>query len=1070
MVFHRCTIPCLYALTFLILMWPASGATAQESRDGFLAMDPMEWFEKRVRPLLAEQCFSCHSESAGTQKGGLRVDSRQSLLAGGDSGPAIVPGKPEASLLVEAIRRESFEMPPEKPLSPEDCQVLEQWIRLGAPWPEEAAEAASGDWFQQRLRTHWAWQPIEPSQAIASRQSEAAEDAWSSSTIDRFIKTRLNESQLEPATPASPEILWRRLSFDLTGLPPDAALLSRDKSGISEASYEQAVDRLLASPQFGVVWGRHWMDLMRYAETLGHEFDYPLRDAWRYRDAVVDAFNVDLPYDRFLLEHLAGDQLEDVREHPLTGLNQSLAMTGFWWLGDSVHAPTDLLGDWATRVDNQIDVVSKAFLGMTVACARCHDHKFDAIRMRDYYGLAGMLESTRRVYALTDPGGQIAEHCTSQLGQQLEADRQAASAYATSNLTHKDSARRWIFELVDRLAALPTEEQERLLPISSPLYPLRAFLSQDGFSEELAVLRSNLREASRDYEQWLAGSELFADFSQGVPAGWRVDSVDNLGPQRVGHSKALQLPPLASPQSEWVFDWYSAELPIPIRSDVFSSHQLGNYQQLVLQSPVFDVRQPVACIQGRGKSIHSALFIDNYFMNEFHQLLFHDTRKLIEQTHDSGWWYQAGDLQKYVGETAYLSIEDFGRGWFEIAQVRFASELPPQQPSSMAMQWLGAEAGSAESLSAESLSAVMAEELSQAFAGVGKSRDEVDSAMDSVELLRWVVTTATSAEVPVPGLLEMSEVVGKLQAADEASPSPAYVLAAAESSPRDTAIALRGDPRTRGESVARVCLAELSTGVSAAEMETSGRLEFAHQLLQPEHPLTARVIVNRVWYHLMGRGLVESTDNLGVLGGRPSHPELLDYLASELRRHDWSLKWLVREIVTSQCYRLSSRVSEQQQNMDATGALYSRRSIRRLSAEAIRDSMLLVAGELDRRLAGESVPVHLKPQMTGRGRPKDTGPLNGAGRRSLYVEVRRNFLDPFLLAFDFPSPSTAVGNRSRSNVPAQALGMWNDSLVNELARRWVDRSSAESDAEKRVQRMFIQAYGRPPEQPELESC
>ena len=357
----------------------------------------IEWFEKQVRPLFAQHCMSCHSKSVGT-KGGLNLDSRETILAGGDSGPAIVPGKPEESLLIEAIRRESFEMPPEKPLSEREQKVLEQWVEMGAPWPSSTSPGDSSEnWLAARASQHWAWQPLRKPNTPSIR-----DDAWSETAIDRFIYSRLLEENLQPAPSCDELSLARRLNFDLLGLPP------KDIPALSRRNYSSYVDALISSPQFGVRWGRHWLDVVRYAETLGHEFDYPVRHAWRYRDTLMDSLNTDVPYDRLLMEHVAGDTVEKPRLHPQTGLDQSLALTGFWFLGDSVHAPVDIKQDWATRVDNQIDVFSKAFMGMTFACARCHDHKFDAISQADYYSLAGMLESTRREYAITDPNHRIA--------------------------------------------------------------------------------------------------------------------------------------------------------------------------------------------------------------------------------------------------------------------------------------------------------------------------------------------------------------------------------------------------------------------------------------------------------------------------------------------------------------------------------------------------------------------------------------------------------------------------------------------------------------------------------------
>ncbi len=481
-----------------------------------------------MRPILAEHCSSCHSGSVGKLKGELSLDSRAAILAGGESGPAVVPGKPDESLLIEAVRRESFEMPPEKPLSNRELRTLERWVESGAPWPEnQAQEVASGnDWLTQRFDSHWAWQPV-----TAPAIPDLPNDDWSAGPIDRFILAKLQENDLQPAAPCEPHALRRRLNFDLVGLPPS----EQPQLLLSKEDYVAVVEQLLGSPQFGVRWGRHWLDLVRYAETLGHEFDYPLRYAWHYRDAVIDAFNIDVPYDRLLSEHLAGDLITPARRQPATGVNQSLAMTGFWWLGDSVHAPVDLRNDLATRVDNQIDVFSKTFMGMTVACARCHDHKFDAISTHDYYGLAGVIESSRREYAITDPTGSLAQHW-SQTADEIDQANQAACT-AFSRLQVSDYAiDTWLSALLANLRSLDSQELDEVLPSTSPLALLRAALSDRSMAESLSTMRAQVIKAEDDFEAWESESVLWSDFSKGVPATWQLSATQHTA----GLSPALE--------------------------------------------------------------------------------------------------------------------------------------------------------------------------------------------------------------------------------------------------------------------------------------------------------------------------------------------------------------------------------------------------------------------------------------------------------------------------------------------------------------------------------------------------
>ncbi|GIX00107.1 MAG: hypothetical protein KatS3mg111_3439 [Pirellulaceae bacterium] len=1095
-----------------------------------------EWFEKQVRPLLAENCFSCHSEAFGNRKGGLALDSRPAMLEGGDSGPAIVPGEPDASLLIEAVRRESYEMPPDKELSHSQIEVLVEWIQRGAPWPATVAMPASGgaSWKQQRRHAHWSWRPI-TSPAIAD-----AEDDWSRNAMDRFIYARLSDQGLAPAAPADRHVLIRRLHVDLVGLPPDLARITKTEK-VTEAEWEryyrEVVDRLLESPQFGVHWGRHWLDLMRYAETLGHEFDYPIHHAWRYRDAVVTALNDDVPYDRFVKEHIAGDLLARPRIDPRTGVNQSLALTGFWFLGDAVHAPVDIQADWATRLENQIDVFSKAFLGMTVACARCHDHKFDAIGMDDYYGLAGVLMGTRRTYALTDPQGRVHRHAMRIHALQQRSEKVAQSfvrsasdapvampvgaspRLAEGGLQHRSDPPRgptdpaetiarlasqggapttwtqWLGRVVGRLQEKSDEELGQLLPITEALCILRAVKPQERWQEAHRRMTRQLQEAEAKFQAWLQNTELLARFDAGLPGSWQVD-----GPLAVGDGVCRELF-----SGRGIFDlaggidWFSEPWPIPIRKGCVASQLLGTHQQVTLRSPGFALTRPALCIKMRGQGVHASLIVDNYFMTEFHDLLFKGMRIDVDQKQETGWVTHRGDLGKYLGHPAYLSLEDTGNGWFEIEEIRLADNSPPVQPHPVAL--------ALAKLPAESFDQWM-EELARhcrgAFEQLHRSATPADRQEEAVLLVRALVRLSTELGVPLPtqgGCQDAGQVAkgdaavvshaagnsaipghgeqdvvspmvamrSELAMLDEQTPVPVKLLAAAEGTPTDCPLHRRGDPHQLGGTVPRGCFLDLAAHRPAAA-SSSGRLELAESLTDPSHPLVARVMVNRIWHHLMGRGLVDSPDNLGVLGGRPTHPELLDYLAGEFVRHRWSIKWLIREIVTSSTYRATSHPSPASRAADPDYRLWSWRPVRRLTSEALRDALLATAGSLDLRLEGPSVPVHLRPQMSGRGRPRDSGPLDGNGRRAIFIEVRRNFLDPFQLAFDFPMPATCVGRRNVSNVPAQALGMLNDPLVSLAVERWCHRTAEIVDTRERIATMIRQAFGRPATPAEVDLC
>jgi hypothetical protein len=382
----------------------------------------VRFFEEKIRPVLAEKCYSCHSAGSEKLKGSLQVDHLSHLLAGGDTGPSLVPGKPDDSLLVEAIAygNPDLRMPPKEKLSAAVVEDFRRWIAGGAPWPEEPVpQAGESDTFdlEGRRAQHWSWRPFVQPAVPAVKDA-----AWVSSPVDAFLLAKMEAAGLRPAAPADDRTWLRRVSFDLTGLPPTKEQIETFLSDLSKERRGKVVDALLASPHFGEKWARHWMDLVRYAETHGHEFDFPIDHAFEYRDYLIRAFNDDVPFDLFAKEHIAGDLLADPRRHAKEGFNESVLGTGFWYLNEATHSPTDVLADESDHQANQIDVYGKAFLGLTVSCARCHDHKFDAISTADYYALTGYLHGSARTERSMDPGGARAAAAAKQRELLAKAD------------------------------------------------------------------------------------------------------------------------------------------------------------------------------------------------------------------------------------------------------------------------------------------------------------------------------------------------------------------------------------------------------------------------------------------------------------------------------------------------------------------------------------------------------------------------------------------------------------------------------------------------------------------------
>lgn len=1059
---------------------PVGESAGGDSEEALVAK--LKFVRESVLPLLEARCFECHKQGAEV-RGGLMLSSRQAMLNGGESGPAIVPGKPDESLLVEAVRYESFEMPPRTRMPKQEVDILVRWIAEGAIWPEElnAAPPAAHDQFplHERRQSHWAWQPIsQPDVPAVKADQKAVAD------IDAFILQKLDEHGLQPAAATDRRTLLRRLHFDITGLPPtieEIEAFVRDARDDAAATAD-VVDRLLASPHYGERWGRHWLDLVRYGETLGHEFDYPLHNAWRYRDYVIRALNADVSYDQFVKEHIAGDLLPEPRRHPTDDYNESIIGTGFWFLNEDKHAPVDVRAEEAAKIDNRIDVFSKTFLGMTVACARCHDHKFDAISTADYYALAGFLQSSRRQTAWLDPGRKIQQQV-----RQLQAVRQQATNIAQQRIAADLISARLHADILAAWAAIPV----------APAAPVKEGAAKDGAAKDGAAADSApvqpeqrwndlLKQASTAAAQhplsllaavaqapadaaiadvgraWQArvksrisaesqdtadgNTVRFADLSHGLPDGWFTAGAafaDGVARQTGVAANGLQC-------CKSGVEWNDGA--------GVSSASLAKQLRGTLSSPTFELQHPEILVKVAGQASRVRLVIDGYQMNEFSELLFRGARQKIDTEGAFKWIRLAGDVHRYQGHKVWLEFLDEGRGWFAVQEIRFA-KTPGANPESadrvnLLNQTL---ANDTKLLQCDSREAV-ATFWQQAAA----KHLPTASAAALLNAGMWTELTQDAAWMSA---------LQKWQSLAEATPKRIPVIAMTDGTPEDERVFIRGNHRNLGSVVPRNLLTALQT--PDAEPDTqgnlfdrsqgSGRLQLAEQLVADTNPLTSRVAVNRVWHHLFGAGLVTSTDNFGVLGRSPSHPELLDYLAHEFRSNGWSLKTLIRKLVLTETYRASSQSSEQAKQVDPTNQWLQHARIRRLQGEAVRDAMLLVSGRLDRTLYGPSVPVHLTAFMQGRGRPGNNGPVDGNGRRSIYLSVNRNFLSPFMQAFDVPAPVTTTGKRTTSNVPAQALILLNNEFVNQQAALWAQRllTGSAKPMESTIDRAWYELLGRP---------
>lgn len=741
----------------------------------------VEFFEKKVRPILASHCYSCHSADT-KPSGDLRVDDRNGLLTGGDTGPAVVPGHPEKSLLLQRVKLADGkkQMPKEGDLlTPAEIADLTQWILDGAAWPRERIPASLGRTrpvYEELKAKHWAWQPL-----TSPTPPQVANQDWPANEIDRFVLARLAERQLAQVGDAEPAMLLRRLSYDLTGLPPSPEEVRAFIAEPSPAAYARAVDRLLASPRFGERWGRHWLDIARYGESTGPSRNVPYPHAWRYRDYVIDSFNADVPYHRFIQEQIAGDLLP-VREPEEK--DRLLVATGFLALGVkdvNQRFKTRFLMD---NVDEQIDTVSRAVLGLTVSCARCHDHKFDPVPVTDYYALAGIFTSTENCAGLRNKMGG---------------------------------------------GGLDYYDPKMLLTLEAGANPPPA-------AEQVEKLRAQVAEAKRVWDE-----------IRGTPAG---------------------LKPAAN------------------------------------------------------------------------------------------------------GQPAQRSY-----------RVKY-------------------------------------------------------------EALQGQLLALTDRAARVHGVRDSS-------------------------SPTDTEVRIRGEAERIGPTVPRGFLSAFQVpGAPAIAEGSSGRLELAQWLTDPKNPLTSRVIVNRVWAHLFGQGIVQTVDNFGVKGDVPSHPELLDYLAQELQRNGWSLKTLIRKVVLSHTYRLGAEETPELKQIDPANRLLWRHAPRRLEAEEFRDSLLATSGRLQLNRPDGSPAKALRMVEIRDNGPEAKSLTEQAERsvaRSVYLPSLRGLVPKALEAFDPVTQSLVTGQREVTTVPTQALFVLNSAFVRQqsLALAEATLATVDDNEGEAVGRLYLRILGRP---------
>ena len=1318
--------------------------------------DRQRFFETRIRPVLVEHCYACHN-STREAAGSLALDHRAGLLQGGDGGEIVVPGKPKQSRLLAILRHEVAGLKMPQDSAKLDAGVIadfERWITLGAfdprdkpPSANELEKATSWEAKFAKRRQWWSFQtPVKP------REPVVKDTTWSAHPVDRFLLRAMEKQGLTPSDDAGKRTLLRRVSLVLTGLPPTREAMRAFLADESDTAYEDVVDRLLDSQRFGERWARHWMDLVRYCESHGSQADPELANAYRYRDYLIRAFNRDVPYNQFVREQIAGDLLPEPRWNATDRINESAIGPAHLRMVELGFIPIDALGDQVKVVDNQIDVYSKTFLGLTASCARCHDHKFDPISQEDFYALYGIFASCRPSHVVIDSPEvletnrdeitRLKQTIQKELAQawlgtlqtfgtrlQDQMQRAAHVADLQTRLSKTGQAIAALEELARPMALIRRQEQAKTNSGGAPgsrqfaprpelqsLPALPAPFAQWSFDGDardsvgrhhgelldgaairdgrliLDGVRASMRTVPLEHDirektleawvtlarvnqsgggvvgidtldrrffdsivygelkarSWMAGSEGFQRSQdpggpeEAVPSelihiaivyaadnsitlyrngerygkpyhkgtlypfrknkakflfGQRVTGANppfrgeveearvytrpltvaevrasyRGGPARVSaeeiaavldaeqrdkfaslHTEEKRLrkelkllevregdpwlaafsearenpdnplhvwlqfvtddPPASEvgwrerwakqvefsqaerkarrdfnrtqfttvwdAQSQQGDDWFrfgpgvaastksaganglfhvepdgQRVLKGIVSAGVFS-HAISDRHAGLLTSPRFTIDTNNIYVRALGRNGRIRVVIENYPNPLGGGAIYPEA--LLKQ--DAFGWLRL-DTSRRIGSHAYIEIvtDLKDRAHFGVTQVVTGkrAETPRETTMPTTVLLRGAVPTSSDDLAARYTECLQMAVRSwqsgsgthdeTAFLNFFVQRDLLPTTLNALPQLRDLIARyrQLEAEIPVarraPGVIEIKGF--------------------------DQPLFERGQHTRPGAPVPRGGLSLL--GSAPASGAPSPRLQLAEQTASATNPLTARVFVNRLWHHVFGQGIVVTVDNFGHLGAKPTHPELLDDLALRFVENGWSIKSMLRWLVTSRAFRQSSVASDTAMNVDPENLFLSHMPLRRLDADAIRDSILATSGQLDLRMYGRGVDVYHMKKTDGGG-PR--GPLDGNGRRSVYLRIRRNAHNPFLEAFDAPKPSVTRGRRDVTNVPAQSLTMLNDSFVIEQASKWAKQLvKAKHDRAERVRIMYELAFARHPTDEELQA-
>jgi hypothetical protein len=891
----------------LVVGLPLAGA-AEKPVGPPVTPEAMELFEKHIRPILAEHCIRCHGPKK--QKSELRLDSRAAMLKGNDSGPAIVPGNPDRSMLIQAIRyNTTVKMPPPGKLPHRAITALTAWVKMGAPWPDDrqiaGKETGKADPHGD-AKKHWAFQPVRKPALPA-----VPKKGWAVSPIDAFVLARLETNRMTPARPADRRTLIRRATYDLIGLPPTAEETAAFEADRAPDAFAKVVDRLLRSPRYGERWGRYWLDVARYADTKGYVFTeervFPY--SYTYRDYVIRAFNEDLPYDRFIVEQLAADLL------PLGKDNRALAAMGFLTVGRR------FLNNTHDIIDDRIDVVARGLLGLTVSCARCHDHKFDPIPTKDYYSLYGVFASSAEPPELPLIGTPEQTPAYLAFAKELkirEGKLDAFARKAQAELVAKARARIADYLLAANDLALSSRRGRRDRFVGDLSFPM-----------------------VRRWQGYLRGR----DKKDPIFGPWQAFAVLD-------------------------------KKEFPARAPALAA-------QIAAGSSPGGPINPVVSRAFAGKGPKTLKDVAGYY-----GVVFAETEKLWQRALDRVAVQQGVPAPEGLSDPSQEALRQALYG--------------PNSPFTIPVGEVGRYVDRA-------------------------ARNKITELRKQVE--QWKVTS--------PGAPPRAMILRDLP-----TPVAPHVL-------------LRGNPGNPGPLVPRQFLEVLAGPSRHPFPHGSGRLDLARAIADKNNPLTARVMVNRIWLHHFGAGLVRTPSDFGLRSEPPTQPELLDYLAWRFTEDGWSIKKMHRLIMLSSVYQQDSENSGPFAAVDPDNRWLWKMNRRRLDFEAMRDSLLAVSGKLDLTMGGRSVNLTSAPFT---------------GRRTVYGFIDRQNLPGLFRTFDFASPDTSSSRRFATTVPQQALFLMNSPFVVEQVRSLAGQKDfvALKKAGDRIAHLYRRVYGRQAEEEEVK--